>query len=98
MADFLTYKNFLILVVLAFCGYASYTDIRWGKIKNYCSFGLIYVGLLAQLLWAPNAFAGHCDGTIGCGQQHICHQRGPDCVHTDCDAGGWVTCYSNIGM
>ncbi len=51
MADFLIYKNFLILMVLAFCGYASYTDIRWGKIKNPCSFGLIYVGLLTQVIF-----------------------------------------------
>ena len=47
----LNYKNLLILIVLGFCGYACYTDIRWGKIKNYCSYGLIYVGLLAQVIF-----------------------------------------------
>ncbi len=45
-----TYGHFLTALVLAFSAYASYTDIRWGKVRNLCSFGLIYVGLLVQLV------------------------------------------------
>lgn len=91
MADFLTYKNFPILIVLAFCGYASYTDVRWGKIKNYCSFGLIYVGLLAQLLWAPNAFAGHCNVQYPCAVVHdSC--LAIRCAHSTCDGAGMAWC------
>lgn len=51
MTATLTYGHFLTAMVLAFSAYASYTDIRWGKVRNLCSFGLIWVGLLVQLVY-----------------------------------------------
>ena len=44
------YEYFLILLALAFCGYASYTDLRTQKIRNFWSLGLLYVGTLSQLM------------------------------------------------
>ena len=44
------YEYFLIFLALAFCGYASYTDLKTQKIRNLCSFGLLYVGTLSQLM------------------------------------------------
>ena len=44
------YEFFLIFLALAFCAYASYTDLRTQKIQNFCSFGLLYVGTLSQLM------------------------------------------------
>lgn len=44
------YEYYLIFLTLIFCGYACYTDIKTQKIRNYCSFGLIYAGLLSQLM------------------------------------------------
>ena len=44
------YEYFLIFLALAFCAYASYTDLRTQKIRNFCSFGLLYVGTLSQLM------------------------------------------------
>ena len=46
------YEYFLIFLALVFCGYASYTDLKTQKIRNFCSLGLLYVGTLSQLmLW-----------------------------------------------
>ena len=44
------YEYFLIFLALAFCGYASYTDIKTQKIRNFCSLGLLYAGVLSQLM------------------------------------------------
>lgn len=44
------YEYFLIFLSLAFCGYASYTDVKTQKIPNFCSLGLVYVGTLSQLM------------------------------------------------
>ncbi|MCD6506078.1 prepilin peptidase [Candidatus Poribacteria bacterium] len=38
-------------IALAFCFYASYTDLKEGKIKNWANFTLIYAGLLSQLIF-----------------------------------------------
>ena len=44
------YEHFLIFLALGFCGYASYTDLKTQKIRNFCSLGLLYVGTLSQLM------------------------------------------------
>ena len=44
------YEYFLIFLSLAFCGYASYTDLKTHRIRNFCSLGLLYVGTLSQLM------------------------------------------------
>ena len=41
-------ETLLIMLVLGFCAYASYIDLRHQKIPNICSFGLLYVGILYQ--------------------------------------------------
>ena len=48
------YENLLIFFALVFCGYASYTDLKTQKIRNFCSLGLLYAGTLSQLMaWYP---------------------------------------------
>ena len=44
------YEYLLIFLALIFCGYASYTDLKTQKIRNFCSIGLLYVGTLSQLM------------------------------------------------
>ena len=44
------YEYFLIFLALGFCGYASYTDLKTQKIRNFCSLGLLYIGTLSQLM------------------------------------------------
>ena len=44
------YDYFLIFLALVFCGYASYTDLKTQRIRNFCSLGLLYVGTLSQLI------------------------------------------------
>lgn len=44
------YEILLLFLALAFCGYASYTDLKTQKIYNFCSFGLLYGGMLSQLM------------------------------------------------
>lgn len=44
------YEYYLIFLTLIFCGYACYTDIKTQKILNICSFGLLYAGILSQLM------------------------------------------------
>ena len=46
-----SYSLWLSFLVLAFTAYACYTDLKTGTIKNLCSLGLIYLGLLAQLVF-----------------------------------------------
>ena len=44
------YEYLLIILSIIFCGYACYTDLTTQKIRNICSFGLIYAGILSQLM------------------------------------------------
>ena len=44
------YEYFLTFLALGFCGYASYTDLKTQRIRNFCSLGLLYVGTLSQLM------------------------------------------------
>lgn len=44
------YETFLLFLAFAFCGYASYTDLKTQKIHNFCSVGLLYGGTLSQLM------------------------------------------------
>ena len=44
------YEYSLIFLALIFCGYACYTDLKIQKIRNICSFGLLYAGVLSQLM------------------------------------------------
>ena len=44
------YEAFTILITLLCCFYASYTDIKFRKVRNFCSFSLIGLGLLNQIL------------------------------------------------
>ena len=44
------YEYSLIFLALIFCGYACYTDLKIQKIRNICSFGLLYAGMLSQLM------------------------------------------------
>ena len=46
----LSYQNLFISLLLFFCCYATYTDLRERKIKNFCSYGLIYAGILSQVV------------------------------------------------
>jgi len=44
------YEAFTILIALSCCFYASYTDIKFRKVPNLCSFSLIGLGLFNQIL------------------------------------------------
>ena len=44
------YDIMLTVLAVAFCCWASYTDIRHGKIMNTCSIGLIFGGLMRYLV------------------------------------------------
>lgn len=44
------YEVFTILIVLLCCFYASYTDIKFRKVRNFCTFSLISLGLFNQIL------------------------------------------------
>ena len=46
----LNYQNLFIALLLLFCLYATYTDLRERKIKNFCSYGTIYAGVLCQVI------------------------------------------------
>ena len=46
----LNYQNLSIVLLLLFCLYATYTDLRERKIKNYCSYGAIYAGVLCHVI------------------------------------------------
>ena len=46
----LSYQNLSIVLLLLFCLYATYTDLRERKIKNFCSYGTIYAGILCQVI------------------------------------------------
>lgn len=44
------YEAFTLSTTLSCCCYASYTDIKFRKVRNTCSFGLIGFGLFNQVL------------------------------------------------
>ena len=46
----LNYQNLSMALLLFFCLYAIYTDLRERKIKNFCSYGAIYAGVLCQVI------------------------------------------------
>lgn len=46
----LNYQSLFIGLLLLFCCYATYTNLRERKIKNLCSYGLIYAGILSQVI------------------------------------------------
>ena len=46
----LGYQNISIVLLLFFSLYATYTDLRERKIKNFCSYGAIYAGILCQVI------------------------------------------------
>lgn len=46
----LSYQNLSIVLLFFFCLHATYTDLRERKIKNFCSYGLIYAGVLSQVI------------------------------------------------
>ncbi|RKU37208.1 hypothetical protein C6496_10705 [Candidatus Poribacteria bacterium] len=46
----LNYQNLSIALLLLFCLSATYTDLRERKIKNFCSYGAIYAGILCQVI------------------------------------------------
>ena len=46
----LSYQNLFIGLLLLFCLYATYTDLRERKIKNFCAYGAIYGGILSQVI------------------------------------------------
>ena len=46
----LSYENLFIVLLLLFCLSATYTDLRERKIKNLCTYGLIYAGILSQVI------------------------------------------------
>lgn len=46
----LSYHNLFLVLLLFFCLYATYTDLRERKIKNFCSYGAIYAGVLCQVI------------------------------------------------
>ena len=46
----LSYQNLSIVLLLLFCLYATYTDLRERKIKNSCSYGTIYAGILCHVI------------------------------------------------
>ena len=46
----LNYQNLSIVLLLLFCLYATYTDLRERKIKNFCSYGAIYAGILCHVI------------------------------------------------
>ena len=50
VGSMLSYQNLFIGILLFFCLYATYTDLRERKIKNLCSYGLIYAGILSQVI------------------------------------------------
>jgi len=53
----ISYENLFIGMLLFFCLYATYTDIRERKIKNVCSYGTIYAGILCQVI---SVLSGSC--------------------------------------
>ena len=54
----LSYQNLFISLLLFFCCYATYTDLRERKIKNVCSYGLIYAGILSQVVAVLSGSSG----------------------------------------
>ena len=47
----LNHQNLLLGALVLFCLYATYTDVRERKITNLCAYGLIYAGILSQVIF-----------------------------------------------
>lgn len=47
----LSHQNLLLVTLAFFCLYAAYTDVRERKITNFCAYGLIYAGILSQIVF-----------------------------------------------
>lgn len=47
----ISYENIVILILLLSCLYVSYTDIRYKKIGNLYTFGLIFIGTVSQFIF-----------------------------------------------
>ena len=60
----LSYQNLSILLLLFFCLYATYTDLRERKIKNLCSYGAIYAGILCQIIAVLSGSSGVSNSTF----------------------------------
>ncbi|MCY3720911.1 MAG: hypothetical protein OXG97_01670 [Candidatus Poribacteria bacterium] len=45
------YDILLATIAVGFCLWATYTDMRTGKIKNACSIGLLYAGVISQVMF-----------------------------------------------
>jgi len=45
------YDILLATIAVGFCLWATYTDMRTGKIKNACSIGLLYAGVMSQVMF-----------------------------------------------
>ena len=45
------YDILLATIAVCFCLWATYTDMRTGKIKNACSIGLLYAGVISQVMF-----------------------------------------------
>ena len=54
----LSYQNLFISLLLLFCCYATYTNLRERKIKNFCTYGLIYAGILGQIISVLSGSSG----------------------------------------
>ncbi len=54
----LSYQNLSILLLIFFCLYATYTDLRERKIKNVCAYGAIYAGILCQVISVLSGSSG----------------------------------------
>ena len=46
----LSYQNLSIVLLLLFCLHVTYTDLRERKIKNFCSYGAVYAGILCHVI------------------------------------------------
>lgn len=45
------YDTLLATIAVGFCLWATYTDMKSGKIKNICSIGLLYAGVMSQVMF-----------------------------------------------
>ena len=53
-----SYEILATSIGLLFCFYGAYTDLRYGKVRNTCSFGLIYAGVIAQIVYLLSGHTG----------------------------------------
>ena len=89
----LNYPNLFIALLLFFCCYATYTDLRERKIKNFCSYGLIYAGILSQVIKQlhPSINTERIDELFniakanGCSGGKVCGAGGGGCLVFHCE-------------